>query len=88
MIYVSENTVHILGDQLKNTISIHRAILIPTSRRGCDSEAANKNEHSGKEEPRSDVETGERKDKDDNTYVVDKISRPIGLGPRLWYVAG
>lgn len=86
MIGVNDNTLQILQEGLKNTVSIHRETLNPTSRRHCDDKPADGKEHASEEDPRSDEETNKYQEEDKNTHVVDRIVRHIGAGPRLWNV--
>lgn len=53
VISVNDNTVQILQDGLKSTISFQRATISPTSRGYCDDDPADRIEQSSKEEPRS-----------------------------------
>lgn len=84
----TDNTLQIFQDGLENIIFIYWTTISPTSKRHCDDDPADRNKHSGTEEPHSDGETDKHWEEVDITYVFDKIVGYIGYGSGLSYVMG
>lgn len=51
VIYIDDNTLYIIQDELENTISIHKATLSLTSKHHCDEDQTKKEERANEEEP-------------------------------------
>lgn len=69
---VTQNTLQIEQDLLKNTVSIQREVLSSTSKHHCNDHPAQKEEDSSEEETRSWKDCYKNRDGTENTYVVDR----------------
>lgn len=77
---VNNNTLRILQDGLKNTVSIHRATPAPNSGGYCD-RGDGEEAGSTKEEPHSEPDPEEAHQNADSLCVVEDIVRHVASGP-------
>lgn len=82
---VSDITLRILQDGLKNTVSIHRATMTPNVRFNCN-RTNGEDQSSSEDEARFRTDTAESHKNADNLCVVDKTVQQAGSGPRPKYV--
>lgn len=83
---LNKSTLRTNQDGLESTVSIHQTILNPTLRRHCDGNQTAEAQDAKEQIPCSETDSDEGRSSTNNTYVVSKIVRHIGFGPRPSYV--
>lgn len=77
-----------MQERIENITSIYWSTHWLTLTDRCDAVPFNNDDRSSKEKVRSDTESDQQQEVDDNIYVLDKIVRHVASGPLLRYVVG
>lgn len=88
-ISVNDTTLHILQDELENTISIQGGVVSPNSMRYCGDDPTDENEHASREEPFSDMETDKHQIRATTSMLLTKLSEISAQVPAsdMWCAA-